>query len=224
MKIKLLSLFVLLTIGCVHVNKSILNSNPTGEIFPKEEVQVYFESDSIPKHTRIAILTGKGSDDYTDESQMIDKLREEAGKLGANAIILKGIKDPGAGQKFVSALLGTASERKGEAIAVYVPTLNGDSYPSTQNSDSQADPGDPEDNLGHEVSPKNMQEINSAIEEITYTNMQETNLPNLRKALPKLEKYSDEQIIDAYKKRHPELKDATTEELIKILEKRYSEN
>jgi len=45
-----------------------------------------------------------------------------------------------------------------------------------------------------------------------------TRLPNLRKSLPQLDKYSDQQIIEAYKSKHPELKNATDEEIIQILE------
>ena len=90
----------------------------------KSEVQVYFESDEIPENTRVAILSGKGSETYTNESDLIDKLREEAGKLGANAIILGEMEDPSAGKQFVSALFGTSSDRKGQAIAIYVPSLD----------------------------------------------------------------------------------------------------
>jgi len=49
---------------------------------------------------------------------MIDKLREEAGKLGANAIILSGMKEPGAGEKFVNYIedkLGAKHLREGIA-------------------------------------------------------------------------------------------------------------
>lgn len=71
----ILLLFLFLS-GCVSVNKSILNSNPDGKTYLLEDVQVYFGSDDIPEHTRIAILNAKGSNTMTDESQMIDKLTQ----------------------------------------------------------------------------------------------------------------------------------------------------
>ena len=55
---------------------------------------------------------------------MIDKIREEAGKLGANAIILQKMEEPSTGRKVASALLGTSADRKGQAIAIYAPSLD----------------------------------------------------------------------------------------------------
>jgi hypothetical protein len=117
-------LLVLAVSACVAVNKSILTPNPTGAVFAKEAVYVYFSTDSIPSHTRIAIMNAKGSDEWTKEGQMIDKIREEAGKLGANAVVLQKMEDPSTGRKVVSALFGTGADRKGQAIAIYVPSLD----------------------------------------------------------------------------------------------------
>ncbi|MHB1191961.1 MAG: hypothetical protein ACYC6F_02855 [Longimicrobiales bacterium] len=114
---------VLLAAACVSVNKSVLT--PGLAPVPLGDVHVYFESDSIPEHTRVAILNAQGSSGFTNEGQMIDKLREEAAKLGANAIILSGMKEPGAGEKFVNYLAGgfADGQRKGGAIAIWVPSL-----------------------------------------------------------------------------------------------------
>ena len=92
---------------------------------PPDAVQVFFETDSIPEHTRVAILNASGSSGFTNEGQMIDKLREEAGKLGANAIILSGMKEPGAGEKFVNYIAGgfADGQRRGGAVAIWVPSL-----------------------------------------------------------------------------------------------------
>ncbi len=110
--------------GCVRVNRSILAPNPTGRTFPLEAVTVYFESDSIPQHTRLAILNARGDADVTDEADMIDELREEAGKLGANAIILGDLEEPGTGARIAGAVFGTSTDRETQAIAIYVPTLD----------------------------------------------------------------------------------------------------
>ena len=114
---------VVLVAACVTVNKSVLSQSRAGFRVPKERVQVYFPEDSVPAHERIAILNAEGDDQLTNEGQMIDKLREEAGKLGANAIILGDVRDPGTGARIASAVFGTASERKGQAIAIFVPSL-----------------------------------------------------------------------------------------------------
>ncbi len=113
----------LLVAACVSVNKSVLR--PGLPPVPVESVQVFFETDSIPEHTRVAILNAQGSSGFTNEGQMIDKLREEAAKLGANAIILSGMKEPGAGEKFVNYLAGgfADGQRRGGAVAIWVPSL-----------------------------------------------------------------------------------------------------
>lgn len=50
-------------------------------------------------------------------------LREEAGKLGANAIVLGEIRDPGTGERVLAAVLDTYANRRPRAIVVYVPSL-----------------------------------------------------------------------------------------------------
>lgn len=50
-----------------------------------------------------------------------------------------------------------------------------------------------------------------------------TRLPNLRKLLPELDKYTDQQIIDVYKSHHPEWRNASDDEIILILEKKSKE-
>ena len=109
--------------ACVSVNRSILAPSPTGRTFPLEAVGVYFRGDSIPQHTRLAILNARGDADMTNEAAMIDKLREEAGKLGANAIILGDLEEPGTGARIAGAVFGTSTNRETQAIAIYAPSL-----------------------------------------------------------------------------------------------------
>lgn len=117
-------LAVLAATACVSVNKSILAPNPTGRTFSEEQVYVYFEDDEIPEHTRLAILNAEGEVDMTDESDMIDKLREEAGKLGANAIILGEIQEPGTGARIAGAVFDVETYRETQAIAIYVASID----------------------------------------------------------------------------------------------------
>ena len=117
-------LAVLAAAACVSVNKSILAPNPTGRTFGEQQVYVYFEDDEIPEHTRLAILNAEGDVDTTDESDMIDKLREEAGKLGANAIVLGDMQEPGAGARIAGAVFDVETYRETQAIAIYVPSID----------------------------------------------------------------------------------------------------
>jgi len=109
--------------ACVTVNKSVLDRSFMDRPLPIEEVHVYLPGDEVPEHTRIAILNAEGDVDVTNEAEMIDRLREEAGKLGANAIVLGEIRDPGTGERVLAAFLDTSANRRSQAIAVYVPSF-----------------------------------------------------------------------------------------------------
>lgn len=119
-----LTIIAVLLGACVSVNKSILAPNPTGRTFRMEDVTVFFERDSLPEHTRLAILNAHGDVEVTDESDMIDELREEAGKLGANAIVLGEIDEPGTGARIAGAVFDIPTERETQAVAIYVPSLD----------------------------------------------------------------------------------------------------
>jgi len=114
---------IVVVAACVTVNKSMLSETRVAFSVPMERVQVYFPEDSVPRHARIAILNAEGDYVFTDEGQMIDKLREEAGKLGANAIIFGDERYHGIGARVAAAIFGTSFERRGQAIAIFVPSL-----------------------------------------------------------------------------------------------------
>ena len=116
------SLAAALLLGaCVTVSKSVLMDRSAFPV-PQNEVYVFLPSDSIaPSCERVALLNASGEETLTNESQMIDKMREEAGKLGANAILLQSIEDPGGAERFASAIFGTEADRDGAAIALWCP-------------------------------------------------------------------------------------------------------
>lgn len=113
----------LTALACVTVNKSILDRSFVDSPVPMDSVHVYLPGDEVPEHTRVAILNAEGDTDVTDEGEMIDALREEAGKLGANAIVLGDLEEPGLGEEVVAAFLDSATYRRGQAIAIFVPSL-----------------------------------------------------------------------------------------------------
>jgi len=124
MKARIALVGVALTaVACVTVNKSILDRSFMDSPVPMDGVHVYLPGDEVPEHTRIAILNAEGDTDITDEAEMIDALREEAGKLGANAIVLGELEEPGLGEEVVAAFMDSATYRRGQAIAIYVPSL-----------------------------------------------------------------------------------------------------
>jgi len=110
-----------LTTACVSVNAVRLGNAPIRPEVPPEEVAIYRTPDQVPgEYEEVALLSAHGESTWTDESDMFHAMRRKAGKLGANAIVLEAIKEPSAATKIVGEVLGTGSERKGRAVAIYV--------------------------------------------------------------------------------------------------------
>lgn len=108
--------------ACVTVNKTILMDRSAYPVATMD-VYVYLDGDEIPSDCqRVALMDAQGDEDVTTEANMIDRLREEAGKLGANALQLRGIRNAGTGERIVSAILDTSAERYGNAIALWCPS------------------------------------------------------------------------------------------------------
>ena len=82
------TLALLVLAGCVSVGKTVLVPG----LPPKAEadVQVFLPGDSVPPHERVAILEADFNDSMSDGSDVLNKLRQEAAKLGADGIVLVG--------------------------------------------------------------------------------------------------------------------------------------
>lgn len=109
--------------GCVSVSKSVLTQRYASRPVPRDNVYVFLAStgDSIPEACkRVAILHASGAEMAT-EGKMYDKLREEAGKLGANAVFVQNMKDPGTGERVAGALFGTGTDKDSDAVALHCP-------------------------------------------------------------------------------------------------------
>lgn len=121
-------LFLLVLTSCVQVSKSVLDHSFASAPVPREGVNVLLASvgDEIPEAcTRVAILHGSGPEEWTDEGDMINKLREEAGKVGANTLFIQNMVDPGTGERIVSAIFETEADRDPDAIALFCPAEEG---------------------------------------------------------------------------------------------------
>lgn len=121
MNLRPLALLSMILLGCVSVSKSVLMDRSNQPI-PREEVTLLLATDSIPSSCeRVALLHGSGPDGFTDEADMWNKLRQEAGKLGANAVQLLSMEDPSGGERFAAALFGTQADRDSDAVAYWCP-------------------------------------------------------------------------------------------------------
>lgn len=108
--------------ACVSTNAAVLDTSVKLAQLCPEAVTAYTSPDRVGKPYReIALLNSKGESGYTSEAGMIKSQRNKAASLGANGIILGQVDEPKAGTKIIGAVLGTGSERKGKAVAIFVP-------------------------------------------------------------------------------------------------------
>ena len=123
----LVVLMAVLIVGCVRVQTTMLPGAPTDyRVFRSEAVHVLLADDEDPEDcVRVAVLHGSGSSSFTDESGMLNKLRQKAGELGANALRLEGMREPSSGERIANALIGgfNDGQRRSEALALYCPSL-----------------------------------------------------------------------------------------------------
>jgi hypothetical protein len=110
--------------GCVAVNTAQLGPPRAGYDRPPlaaDKVAVYRRADQVPgPYVEVALVHATGSLFWSSESGMYRKMREEAGRLGANAIILEPVPEPTIPEKIVIAQLNVDIGREGRAVAIYV--------------------------------------------------------------------------------------------------------
>lgn len=108
-------LLALVVSGCVHVNKDVVADRSDRPV-PQESVQVFRFGDELPEEcTRVAYLHVSASKDFSDRDKVVAKFRTEAGKLGANAVVVsEAFSATRRGSSFFSS--PSAKEYDGEAF------------------------------------------------------------------------------------------------------------
>lgn len=111
-----------LLVGCVTTNATVLGTaTEMRPAIPPERVAIYRLANQVPgSYEEIALLNSSGDSGFTNEAQMFESMRKKAGELGANAVILDAVSEPGAGAKVAAAIFGVSAQRKGKAVAIYV--------------------------------------------------------------------------------------------------------
>jgi hypothetical protein len=106
--------------ACVHTNATVLSTAPRPAVDPSAVV-LYTSADKVPgKYDEVALIDSKGDDIWVSEHKMLESIRKEAGKVGANGVILQGESEPGTAAQVAHALIGTGANRHGKAIAIFV--------------------------------------------------------------------------------------------------------
>lgn len=116
------ALCVFMLSGCVTTNASMLGtaSSHRPAVLP-ENVALYRNADQVPRrYEEVALLNSEGDSDVTNEAEMFESMKEKAGELGANAIILEALSEPSGGAKVAAEIFGISAPRKGRAVAIYI--------------------------------------------------------------------------------------------------------
>lgn len=109
--------------GCVTTQAAMVN--PSAQPFPAVRADSVLiltsltELDTV-EYERVAVIEASGSGEWTTQTGMLEAMRKKAGKLGANAILLPNINEPGAGAKVAAAIFGTGTIRKGSVVALRI--------------------------------------------------------------------------------------------------------
>jgi hypothetical protein len=114
---------VILCTACVSTNAAVLNPSVSYQKICPDGVEMFTSAERVPgPYQEVALLNSKGESGWTDENQMMRSQQKKAASLGANGIILGDTKEPNAGTKIIGSLLGTGAERKGKAVAIFIPS------------------------------------------------------------------------------------------------------
>lgn len=111
-----------LVIACVSTNAVKLNPGIQRAPVCPNAVRIYTDSSRVgDRYVEVAILNSKGESGLTSEQGMYESQRNKAAELGANGLIVAAVQEPKAGTKIIGALFGTGAERKGGAVAIWIP-------------------------------------------------------------------------------------------------------
>lgn len=118
----LMAATMLCATGCVVTNASRLSTATESRplVLPKD-VALYRVASQVPRaYEEVALLNSAGDANYTNEAKMFESMKKEAGKVGANAVVLDALSEPGAGAKVAAAIFGVSAQRKGKALAIWI--------------------------------------------------------------------------------------------------------
>jgi hypothetical protein len=113
--------FVLIS-GCTRTNAALMDNSVRLAPTCPDAVKMYTSPSSVGSpYKEIALLNSTGASGWTSEAGMMKSMRKKAADVGANGIVMGNIDEPGAGAKVAAAVFGTATERKGKSVAIFVP-------------------------------------------------------------------------------------------------------
>src|SRR3979409_2595522 len=117
--------FVAALAACATQSR-IVATNPALALSPTctEAVDVYADRDHVPyDYYEVALVTARGNSVYTGNGDILKAMRSKAASVGANGLVINSLGATHATVKVIGAAVGgNDAERKGQAIAIWMPS------------------------------------------------------------------------------------------------------
>jgi hypothetical protein len=111
----------LLLAGCVTTRATMLAPGPHPPV-DEADVRVYADRSGLPEGCeRLVAIRTRGDVDLTTPNQMIAAARRRVAALGANALVVERIREPGTGEQIAAVLFGTPDPRTGRMVGYRCP-------------------------------------------------------------------------------------------------------
>jgi hypothetical protein len=111
--------------GCISTNSVLLDPSARFAPVPWQEVRVFLDESDVPwEFEEIALVHANADEEWTNEADLIEAIREEAAEIGAHAVILEWIYEPSGLERMADAVVvhEDITRRRGRAIAIrWVP-------------------------------------------------------------------------------------------------------
>jgi hypothetical protein len=116
-------LAVALVSGCVSARATMLNPTRSHAPVPEREVRILTTEEALPEGCeRVALIHAEGDAGTTNRPQMLNAARRRAGKVGANVLLIREVREPATSTSVAAVVFGTPADRRGEMLALRCPT------------------------------------------------------------------------------------------------------
>jgi hypothetical protein len=116
----------LLTLAACATRTRIVATNPAVSLSPtcSDAVAVYQDREHVPyDYYEVALITARGNSVYTGNGDLLKALRSKSASVGANGLVITSLGATHATVKVIGAAVGgNDAERKGQAIAIWMPS------------------------------------------------------------------------------------------------------
>ena len=117
---------LLVMLAACGTQSRIVATNPAISLSPTctDAVAVYPDRDHVPyDYYEVALITAQGNSVYTGNGDLLKAMRSKAASVGANGLAINSLGATHATVKVIGAAVGgNDAERKGQAIAIWMPS------------------------------------------------------------------------------------------------------